>query len=73
MIIWNKQMIKEHIYIEYKFAVEVLQQFNVWLLNDTYNPLKSNAKSLCSFREYPVEANPNGIYISCDQKVVGRL
>ena len=55
------------------FVVEALQQFHVWLLNDTYNPLKSNAKSRCAFRQYPVEANSNGISISCDQKVVGRL
>ena len=54
------------------YSADLLREFNVWLLNDTHNPLVSNAKFLCVYRQFPLQPNPNGIHIRCDHRGVGR-
>ena len=57
---------------DFTFVGDLLRELNVWLLNDTHNPLKSDQKILCTYRQFPLEPNTDGIRIRCDQRGVGR-
>ena len=61
----------KYIYIVSFCDLNVLElaDFHIWLLHDTYNPLRSEHKRECYYRTLPIANNQK---ITCDYGTAGR-